>query len=72
MITVYENLTEKDLVKELKKHGISKQEIEKELKEAKADHRIISPMFKNFLYCFVVQIKWNKKRKYTLMQKSLF
>ncbi len=72
MITVYENLTEKDLVKELKKHGIAKKEIEKELQEAKADHRIISPMFKNLLYCFVVQIQWNKKRKYTLMQKSLF
>lgn len=71
MITVYENLTEKELAEKLKMHGIKKNEIKKELNEAKADHRIIAPMFSNILYCFVVQIEWSKKRKYTLMQKTL-
>lgn len=71
MLTTIENLNEKSLVNELKKHGVQHKDIKKELSEAKADHSIISPMFKTSSRVFVVSIAWNKKQKYTLMHKAI-
>ena len=71
MLTTLKNLNEKQLVKELISHGVEHEEIKRELKEAKADHRIISPMFKTASRVFVICINWNKKQKYTLMHKAI-
>lgn len=72
MITAYTNLNEKEAKTLLKKHGIKNRDIEKEFAEAKANHNIISPMFNNFLYTFVLDIKWHKRKKYNIYQQANF
>lgn len=70
--THWDKLNEKECREILLKHGILKNDIEKEFSEAKSDHSIICPMFENFLYTFVLCIDWKRRKKYSLIQKAKF